>query len=268
MPKIISFTKTWHSEPYAFISPTRPELSAAGKNIVVTSGGTGIGNAIATAFAKAGAKSVAILGRRQDKLKSGAVHISAAAAQGTQVLYETADLLDLGQTEAAFQSIVAKVGEIDVLVSNAGGLPEPGPIAGYDGNTFVRAVSDGHLSSLNSFQSFLVHAGPKPILLNTSSYMANITPTPGMSAYSVSKAAALKLSGFIAAENPVMHVVNVQPGWVATDLNGHQMEATDSVELPGQFYVWLASPEAKFLKDKFVWANWDAQELLERAEEI
>jgi hypothetical protein len=41
-----------------------------------------------------------------------------------------------------------------------------------------------------------------------------------------------------------------------------------SAELPGQFYVWLASSEARFLSGKFVWANWDAEELLERAEEI
>lgn len=39
-------------------------------------------------------------------------------------------------------------------------------------------------------------------------------------------------------------------------------------EFPGHFFVWLASPEAGFLKGKFVWANWDAEELLGRAEEI
>ena len=41
-----------------------------------------------------------------------------------------------------------------------------------------------------------------------------------------------------------------------------------AAELPGQFYVWLASPEAEFLNGKFVWANWDAQELMEKAEQI
>lgn len=40
------------------------------------------------------------------------------------------------------------------------------------------------------------------------------------------------------------------------------------VELPGQFCVWLASPQAEFLKSKFVWANWDVDELIARAEEI
>lgn len=40
------------------------------------------------------------------------------------------------------------------------------------------------------------------------------------------------------------------------------------VELPGEFLVWLSSPEALFLKDRFVWVNWDAQELISRAKEI
>jgi hypothetical protein len=38
--------------------------------------------------------------------------------------------------------------------------------------------------------------------------------------------------------------------------------------LPGHFNVWLASPEAEFLKGKFVWANWDATELMSLSKEI
>lgn len=111
-PKVIPFTKTWHTGPYDFISPTRPELSAAGRNVIVTGGATGIGNAIAVAFAQAGAKSVAIVGRRLDALKSGAATISAALPTGsdTQVLYEQADLLSRADTTKALQSIASKVG--------------------------------------------------------------------------------------------------------------------------------------------------------------
>ncbi|PTB46703.1 hypothetical protein M441DRAFT_128036, partial [Trichoderma asperellum CBS 433.97] len=38
--------------------------------------------------------------------------------------------------------------------------------------------------------------------------------------------------------------------------------------LAGQFTLWVASPEAKFLKGKFVWVNWDVDELKARADEI
>lgn len=40
------------------------------------------------------------------------------------------------------------------------------------------------------------------------------------------------------------------------------------MELPAHFQVWLASPEADFLKGKFVWANWDVDELKAHADEI
>jgi hypothetical protein len=39
------------------------------------------------------------------------------------------------------------------------------------------------------------------------------------------------------------------------------------VSLPADFLVWVASEEAAFLKGKYVWANWDVRELLERKEE-
>ena len=39
-------------------------------------------------------------------------------------------------------------------------------------------------------------------------------------------------------------------------------------ELPGNFVVWLASEEAKFLKNRYVWANWDVDELKARKEEL
>lgn len=35
-----------------------------------------------------------------------------------------------------------------------------------------------------------------------------------------------------------------------------------AVDLPGHFYVWLVSPQASFLRGKFVWANWDVDELV------
>ncbi|KAJ8120190.1 hypothetical protein O1611_g10428 [Lasiodiplodia mahajangana] len=43
---------------------------------------------------------------------------------------------------------------------------------------------------------------------------------------------------------------------------------TDDVSLPASFNLWLASPEARFLKGKFLWCNWDIDELKARAREF
>ena len=42
----------------------------------------------------------------------------------------------------------------------------------------------------------------------------------------------------------------------------------DAVELSGDFAVWLASQEAAFLNGRYVWANWDVDELKAKAGEI
>ena len=43
---------------------------------------------------------------------------------------------------------------------------------------------------------------------------------------------------------------------------------TDNPRLGANFMVWATSPEAAFLKGKFVYSNWDAEQLKARAEEI
>ena len=90
MPQWVSFTKGWHSQPYEAISMQRPELSMAGKNIVITGGGTGIGKGAAIAFAQAGAGSIAILGRRLDRLKTSKAAIERATTKGIRVFWPTA----------------------------------------------------------------------------------------------------------------------------------------------------------------------------------
>lgn len=40
------------------------------------------------------------------------------------------------------------------------------------------------------------------------------------------------------------------------------------MSLPADFIVWAASPEADFLKGKFVFANWDVEELKVKKDQI
>ena len=62
----------------------------------------------------------------------------------------------------------------------------------------------------------------------------------------------------------------MQPGVVQTDLARQAgRKAPDSPQLPAGFAVWLAAhPNARELNGRFIWANWDINELLERKDEI
>lgn len=48
----------------------------------------------------------------------------------------------------------------------------------------------------------------------------------------------------------------------------HSILTSIVVKLPAHFLVWTTSPEARFLRGRFVWANWDVEQLKARAKEI
>jgi NAD(P)-dependent dehydrogenase (short-subunit alcohol dehydrogenase family) len=232
IPKFTSFTETWHNKPYASISPSRPELSAKGKNVVVTGGGTGIGKAIAIAFAQAGAASVSILGRRIDRLKSAVEEITAAAVNGdTSVLFQTADLTKREEVDTALQSFVGKVGKISILVANAGAHPELGPLATMHAASFMKGFEINVLTCLNAVQAFIPVAASNAMVFSISSGIGHIAPMPGMSSYAASKSAGIKMIDYFAAENPDLHFVHIQPGVVSTEINeGTSMVGQDERE--------------------------------------
>lgn len=93
-----------------------PELFA-GKVVVVTGGGSGIGRCTAHELASLGAHAV-LVGRKQDKLQAAAAEI---AADGGQASWQACDIRDEEAVRKAVGEIVAARGRIDGLVNNAGG---------------------------------------------------------------------------------------------------------------------------------------------------
>src|SRR5262245_1979933 len=88
----------------------------AGKAALITGGGTGIGRAIALAFAREGA-SVVLAGRRLTKLKEVAGEIE--KQQGTAIAVEC-DVTRAKDAERAVKETAKKLGKVNVLVNNAG----------------------------------------------------------------------------------------------------------------------------------------------------
>ncbi|KAF2220375.1 hypothetical protein BDZ85DRAFT_303780 [Elsinoe ampelina] len=265
-----SFTKTWHNKPYPAISPLRSELSAADKVVFITGGGSGIGKATAIAFAQASAKAVAIFGRRLGTLEAAAEEIK-EVNPNTNVIAETADISNRQSLEAAFANALSKSGQskVDVFVNNAGSLKPLNPVVSYP-EADLRASIEGNLiGSYNATQLIVPHLSPNANFLNISSGIGHIKPVPGLWVYSALKLATIKMFDYLQVENPDLNVYNIQPGVVDTDLNNvSDFPGEDDVNLPGQFNVWLASPEADFLKGKFVWCNWDVDELKSLSSEI
>ncbi|GAB3409391.1 SDR family NAD(P)-dependent oxidoreductase [Flindersiella endophytica] len=91
-------------------------FSLSGRTAIVTGGSSGIGRAIAEAFAEAGA-AVVVVARGEQALKETT---TAIAGQGGRAAYVVADLADRGELRRAADAAVAHFGEPDILLHAAG----------------------------------------------------------------------------------------------------------------------------------------------------
>lgn len=94
----------------------RPDLFA-GRTVVITGGGSGIGRCTAHELAALGA-GVAIVGRNQDQLEAVRAEIR---SDGGRVSVHAADIRDEGAVGDVIDAILAEHGRIDGLFNNAGG---------------------------------------------------------------------------------------------------------------------------------------------------
>jgi NAD(P)-dependent dehydrogenase (short-subunit alcohol dehydrogenase family) len=93
------------------------ELRMNGRNALVSGGCKGIGLAIARSFAAAGAN-VVIVARKQPGLDEAKAQIAAKA--NTKVITVAADVATVAGCRTAFEAAETALGQVDVLVNNAG----------------------------------------------------------------------------------------------------------------------------------------------------
>ncbi|RDW92836.1 uncharacterized protein DSM5745_00158 [Aspergillus mulundensis] len=267
-PPLPSLTKTWHNDTYAAISPTRPELSAAGKTVIITGGGSGIGRATAHSFARAGAKRIILLGRTESKLRETEQQLSSVASEVAVEVYPTS-VTD----ETTLRTIAKQVGTWDILILGAGYAPAPVNIQDADVDEWWGVFEARPMVTSKSFLPTANHKHSAIISLTSGPLVLPPAAMPGLSSYFASKLAGIKVLEFIGASNPNVFTASLHPGCVETE-NFHRSGATretvpvDTPELSADFTVWLASREASFLNGRQVWVNWDVEELKGKTEEI
>ncbi|HWZ85982.1 MAG TPA: SDR family oxidoreductase [Thermoanaerobaculia bacterium] len=132
----------------------------AGRSILVTGGGSGLGLAMATAFAAHGAQ-VAIAGRRKERLEAGAREIAEAAREGGEVALFQADVRDPAQAGGLVADAVSRFGKLDGLVNNAAGnflaFSEELTPNGFD--AVVRTVLYGSVNCTLAFGRHVLERG-------------------------------------------------------------------------------------------------------------
>lgn len=241
-------TKTFHTTTYPAISPLKPSLSAAGKTIVITGGGTGLGASFADSFAQAGATKIAILGRTEKTLLETKKTVE-KTYKGTEVLTFVADVVDEGRIAKVAAEIRERLGKWDVLISNAGFSPDLKPVKDADVKDWWRGyevcsltILPHHTTPTNNppqvnvlgtlivAKSFIPTASPNATLINVNSAAAHFPGVPNMSSYGTSKTASSKLFECLHHEHPELRVFNVHPGIILTPM--HQKNLDNGLKVP------------------------------------
>jgi len=186
----------------------------AGRVLVVTGGGSGIGRCTAHELAALGG-TVAIVGRDGAKLARVVDEIGAAGGRASA---HACDIRDEPAVQATVSDVLARHGRIDGLVNNAGGQ-FPAPLAsisakGWD--TVVRNnLTGGFLFARECTAQWLAeHAADACGIVNVIADMWQ--GMPGMGHSGAARAGMLNFTETAALEWAPLRVNAVAPGWIAS----------------------------------------------------
>jgi NAD(P)-dependent dehydrogenase (short-subunit alcohol dehydrogenase family) len=188
-----------------------------GRSALVTGGSKGIGRAIATIFARAGAE-VMIAARHESELQATAEEIRRST--GARVEYAVADMARRSEIVRLADVAMATLGKVDILVNNAG-ANVPQAIDSIRDEDWDRLV-ELNLTSCMAL-SRAIAPGMKERRWGRIIHMSSIMglgSTPTRNAYSATKSALLGLARAMALDlGPYNITVNcIAPGPIATDM--------------------------------------------------
>ena len=191
------------------------QFDLTGKVAIISGASRGIGEAIAMAYAQAGA-AVVLTSRKLENVGLVADKIKAA---GGRALALAAHAGQQAAAEAVVAQAVATFGRVDIAVNNAGTNPHFGPLLTAEGSHWDK------IFEVNVKGYFFLAKAVVPVMrkqgggkiINIAS-IAGINPGPMMGVYSTSKAAVIMLTKALAAElGPENIQVNaLAPGFIRT----------------------------------------------------
>ncbi|WP_370934730.1 SDR family NAD(P)-dependent oxidoreductase [Amycolatopsis sp. cg13] len=230
-----------------------------GKAVIVTGGGTGIGQVTAREFARQGAN-VLVVGRTAARLAETAEGVS-------QIRPFAADITSPGAAEEIVSAALAEFGRLDVLVNNAG-IVDPAALGEIKPGAFDGVVATNLLAPVYLVQAALPHLRDGVVVNVTTAIGQRGWPMAGREFYAATKAAleSLTRSWAVQLAPQGIRVTAVAPGPVATEiyaregLTAEQAQAQHASlremvplrrlaqpEEVAHWIVQLASPAAEYL---------------------
>jgi short-subunit dehydrogenase len=266
------FTKVFRRTTYPTINPSSPSNDRSGRTILITGASGGIGFGIAQAFAEAKAAKIILVSRSEERLNDAHQTIQRDHAT-VQVETRTCDCSDPQQIEAIWAKLAEDKIFVDVFVLGASATQQPHTLEEQ-----ISTINFNMIAHLHSFERFKNQSNPdkRPTcLISLSSATLHCYPYKAVT-YAATKAGFSNYLCHIADFIPEseMRIVVYHPGSVytlAADKAGEvpkDLPIWDDPSLSAHMAVWLAGQDAGFLHGRFVWANWDADELMGMKERI
>lgn len=190
----------------------------SGKIAIVTGSESGIGKAIAIAFAREGAAVAVTWYKEGEGAKDTQAQIEASGGRG---ISQQLDVADENSVEALFRAVDAQLGTVDILVNNAG-MGEGGATADLPTEVFDRVLKTDLYGPFFCSRAFIQRrraAGGKGKLINITSVHDSI-PSPNSIPYSAAKGGLLTVTRSLALElAPLKINVNaIAPGQIRTPM--------------------------------------------------
>lgn len=188
-----------------------------GKVALVTGGSRGIGAAIARRLAREGADVALTYVSAADKAHAVVRDIQAAGRRGFAIAADSASPQAIIQ---AVEGTVAELGRLDILVNNAGIFPS-GMLQDVTLEEVDRTLAVHVRAAFLASQAAARHMGQGGRIISIGTCFVDRVPFPGVTLYTMSKAALTGLTKGLARElGPRGITANVvQPGPIDTDMN-------------------------------------------------
>ncbi len=198
----------------------------AGKNVLVTGGSSGIGQAIAIQFGKYGANVGINYRRNRDEAEQTEEMVQQCRmqvrAEGVRDLLLQADVAKEAEAIAMVQTLITELGGLDILINNAG-VQTAGDSHELTLEQVERVLRvnllGAYICSREAIKHFL-ETGRKGVIINVSS-VHEIIPKPRFLGYSMSKGGMQNLTRTLALEyaRRGIRVNAIAPGATVTPIN-------------------------------------------------